>query len=109
MKKAVKPKRVAKITVVRKLFGKAPEKYSFYLTDGRRLDTVYELVDELETMNDEMFHHYVNDMDNHFANWIDHVFDDRALAEDIRYMHNRIEMQRAILKHLVRELIKERK
>ena len=102
--KIAKPK--IKVTITKKILGKTPEQYSFYLQDGRKLRTIYELIDELETMSDETFRHYVTDMENHFANWIEKVFSEKYLAEEIRHVHNRIDTQRAILKHLVRELTK---
>ena len=106
-KSAVKKTRPqVKVTIERKIFGKAPEKHEFYLQDGRKIETVYELVDELETMSDEMFKEFVNEADNHFANWIEHVFGEKSLADELRHVQDRIEAQRAILKHLVRELIK---
>lgn len=112
--KETKPKHIVKktngpkvkVTIERKIFGKAPEKHVFYLKDGRKLETIYELVDELETMREEMFKEFVNEADNHFANWIEHVFGEKSLADELRHAHDKIEAQRAILKHLVRELIK---
>ena len=111
--KKAKPKHIVrakpkiKITITKKILGKAPEKYSFYLPDGRKLKSVYELVDELETMTEEAFRQYVTDTENHFANWIEHVFSEKSLADEIRHVRNKIDTQRAILKHLVRELTKK--
>ena len=87
-----------------KTLGKAPEEKTFVLKDGRKLRTVYELVDELETMNDATFREFVNNTKNDFANWIHGVFGDKPLAEEIRRIKDRMETQRAIMKHLVREL-----
>ena len=103
-KHIVRPK--IKVTIVKKILGKTPEQYSFNLQDGRKLRTVYELIDELETMTDETFRQYATGMENHFANRIEHVFSEKELAEEIRQVHNRIDAQRAILKHLVRQLTK---
>ncbi|MBW2969799.1 hypothetical protein KY309_01705 [Candidatus Woesearchaeota archaeon] len=112
--KKTKPKHVIKrrkprikVTIIKKTLGKAPEKYSFYLEDGRKIRSVYELIDELETMTEETFKHYVTETHNHFANWINDVFGEKTLAEEIRHIHHRIDTQRALLKHLVRELTKE--
>src|SRR5574341_2453368 len=104
-KKVVKP--AVKITIAKKILGRTPEKYSFYLHDGRKLHTIYELIDELETMSEENFRHFVTDTENHFANWIEHVFSEKHLADELRHVKNRIDTQRAILKHLVRELTKK--
>ncbi len=103
-KKVVKPK--VKVTVFSKVLGKAPEKHSFVLHDGRKLRTVYELIDELETMNDDVFRDYVNEFKHDFANWIGDVFEAKDLSEEIRKTQNRIDNQRAIMKHLIRDLRK---
>jgi hypothetical protein len=94
----------ATVTITTKSLGKAPEEKTFVLKDGRKLRTLYELVDELETMSEGIFREYVNDMKNDFANWIEGVFGDKALAADLRKIKNRIEAQHALLKHLVRDL-----
>jgi len=94
------------VTIEKKTLGKAPEKYSFNLQDGRKLQSIYELIDELETMSEEAFRNFVNGSENHFANWVEHVFSEKTLAEEMRHVHDRIDTQRALLKHLVRELTK---
>ena len=103
-KKAVEKIPAIKVTIEKKTLGKAPEKYSFNLQDGRKLQTVYELIDELETMTEEEFKRYVTERENHFANWIQNIFGEKTLAEEIRHVHDKIDTQRALLKHLVREL-----
>ena len=101
-----KPSSRVEVTVSSKAVGEAPEQYHFVLHDGRRLRSLYELVDELETMSDETFRAYVNEHKNDFASWTRDVFDEKHLAEEITKMQHRVDMQRAILKHLVRELRK---
>jgi len=93
------------VTITRKVLGKSPEEYRFYLSDGRKLQSLYELIDELETMGEDNFNHYVNELDNHFANWVEHVFDEKVLATELRKVKGRIETQRQLLKHMVRELL----
>ena len=68
--------------------------------------SLYDLVDELETMGDETFGRYVNASKNDFANWTRDVFDEKNLAEELSRLQHRVDTQRAILKHLVRELKK---
>ncbi|MBI4144644.1 hypothetical protein HY493_00365 [Candidatus Woesearchaeota archaeon] len=94
----------AQAIITIKTLGKAPEEKTFVLKDGRKLRTLYELIDELETMNDGLFKDYVNDSKNDFANWIEGVFNDEPLANELRLIKNRIDTQRAVLKHVVREL-----
>ena len=102
----VRAKPRIKVTIVKKILGKTPEKYRFNLHDGRKLQSVYELIDELETMSEETFRQYATDVENHFANWIEGVFGEKTLAEELRHVRSRMDTQRAILKHLVRELTK---
>ncbi|MBI4143948.1 hypothetical protein HY486_01745 [Candidatus Woesearchaeota archaeon] len=92
------------MNVKKRILGRAPEEHTFVLHDGRKLKTVYELIDELETMSDNSFKEYVNDMKNDFSTWIKDVFDEKGLAAQLERMHDRIEAQRLLLKHVVREL-----
>jgi len=103
-KRVAKPQAV--VTVRTKALGKAPEEKTFFLKDGRKLTTLYELIDELETMNDGVFNDYVNDMKNDFASWVEGVFGEKPLADEMRSIRNRMDTQRAVLKHVVRELKK---
>ena len=110
-KKAVVAKRVSvpakssvKVTIRKQILGHAPEEKTFVLHDGRKLRSIYELVDELETMNDGMFREYVFENKNYFADWVEHVFSEKGLADELRTTQDRIASQRAILKHIVREL-----
>lgn len=110
-KRAVKkkPKSTVSVTVTRKVLGKAPEEYHFVLHDGRKLESVYQLIDELEIMTEDAFKNYVNQAENHFANWLDHVFHEKHLADQLRKIQNKAETQKKLLKHMVRELIHEMK
>ena len=104
-KKAAKKEPKVEVTITRKILGKAPEEYHFVLQDGRKLGSIYELIDELETMHADLFKHHVNETKNDFANWIEHTFNEKSLAEELRELENNLDMQRAILKEMVRKLI----
>jgi hypothetical protein len=101
-----RPDAKVEVSISSKSLGEAPEKYHFVLHDGRHLRSLYELVDELETMSDDTFRMYANEAKNDFSTWVRDVFDEKHLAEDIQAVHHRIDMQRAVLKHLVRDLRK---
>ena len=94
------------VHLYKKEFGKAPEEKVFHLHDGRKIRTLFELVDELETITDESFHEYVNWEHNDFANWIHHVFELPDLAEELRKTEHRHDTQSVLLKHFARELKK---
>ena len=101
-----KPTSRVEVTFMSKSVGQAPEKFHFVLHDGRHLRSLYELVDELETMGDDAYRNHANEFKNDFSNWIRDVFDEKHLAEEISRMQGRFDAQRSILKHLVRELKK---
>ncbi|MEM2915997.1 MAG: hypothetical protein QXT19_01405 [Candidatus Woesearchaeota archaeon] len=88
----------------KKEFGKAPVEKHFVLQDGRKIESLFQLIDELETMAEETFKSHVNEWKNDFANWIRDVFEAPSLAEEIQKIRDRIETQRAIMKHLLREV-----
>ncbi len=88
------------------VLGSAPEGKAFVLHDGRKLRTLYELIDELETMNDDTFKSFVHQGKNDFASWIEGVFQEKTLADELRKTPSRTDHQKIILKHLVRLLRK---
>ena len=94
----------AVVTLRTAITGHAPEEKTFVLKDGRKLRTLYELIDELETMPDALFKDFVNEAKNDFASWIENVFNEKSLADELRKMQSRFDHHRAILKHLVRTL-----
>lgn len=104
---ALAPK--VEVRVVRKVFGRVPEEHAFVLKDDRKLQTVFELIDALETMPDEVFRHHVNAERNDFASWLESMFDETALAADMRRVQQRLDAQRTILKHVMRELLAHHK
>ncbi len=81
-------------------------KATYPFSMGRtKLKTIYELVDELETMPEELYGQYASPK-NHFASWIEKTFKEPALADELRGADNKNEFQRKLLKHLVRALAK---
>lgn len=105
VKEALKPTtEKVEVHFVRKTLGKAPEEYHFVLHDGRRLKSLYELVDELETMSEDTFKEYATDLRNDFANWTRDIFKAPDLAEELNRVKNRFEAQKAIMKHMLRDV-----
>lgn len=99
-----KPHSRIEITFYKKEFGKAPIEKHFVLHDGRRIESLYQLIDELETMGEDVFRGYVSDGKNDFANWTRDVFESPMLADQLQHIRNRMETQRAIMKHLLRDV-----
>lgn len=103
-KQALTPPERIEVHLVKKSLGKAPEEYHFVLHDGRKLKSMYELVDELETMSEEAFKDYVTEFKNDFANWTKDVFHAPELADELYKIKNKFDSQRAIMKHLLRDV-----
>ncbi len=104
--KVVQARPHARIEVIyrKKEFGKAPVEKHFVLHDGRKIESMFQLVDELETMSEDAFRKYVTEWKNDFAQWVRDVFEAPGLADEIQQVRNRMETQRAVMKHLLREV-----
>lgn len=113
-KRAVKTTKKAKkkstiISVTKQLFGEAPEHQYFILKDGSHLRSVQELAEALEHMNEDIFKHHVDDERNDFANWVEDVFNNKDLGQELREAHNQIEARIKLLQKLVNDVISEAK
>ena len=60
-----------------------PEK-NFWLCDGRALKSLKELAAAFETMEENVWNFHVTLEKNDFANWIEYVFEQKALGAAIR-------------------------
>lgn len=106
-KKPAKAKKEVYIKVSTNILGQAPQEYQFYLKDGRRLKNVFELVDALEDMSEEMFKEHVTQTKNDFSNWIKDVFEEHGVAKEIEKVRSRIDTQKALLRRLIEAAKKE--
>ena len=77
----------------------APENF-FVLCDGRVIKDYAELAGLLETMNDDIFYYHVTSDRNDFANWINDVFKEETLANEVRLSKNRVEIIALLYKNL---------
>jgi len=103
-KKSVKPKHIKKqayIKIKSQILGEAPQEYEFFLSDGRKLKSVYELIDALETMNDDLFGQHVNKAKNDFSNWIKDVFKEPSVAKELKRIEDKIETQKLLMRRLI--------
>ena len=103
-KRLKKSKSVVEITIKRRITNKVPETYHFYLNDGRCLSNIAELIDALDSMSDEVFHHHVRHDANDFANWVRDIIKEDLLAEELMHAKNKMEMQLKLLKHIVKDI-----
>lgn len=106
-KSSTQPSRGIEVTVTKKILGEAPEQHHFILKGGRHLKSIQELAGALEVMNDDVFSYHVNDMKNDFATWINDIFNENALANELRKTKNRIETRIKLLQRLVDDVIRE--
>ena len=106
--KSKKPSRTVEVIIRKKVLGEAPEEHHFVVADGRKLKSIMELADALETMSEEIFRHHANEFRNDFSAWVKDVFYEHSLAEDISMAKNKLETQIAILRRLVKELMQVR-
>jgi len=82
---------------------------AFVLEDGRKLKNIVHLIDELETMSDEVFYSHVNEFKNDFSNWLRDVLKEDVVADELQLVNNRFDTQRTLLKHVVRKFIEAKK
>lgn len=100
-KSPAKVKRSVYVKISRKVLGEAPPEFEFYLQDGKKLRSVYELVDALEHMSDDIFKQHVNDAKNDFSSWIKDVFEEPNVAKEIKRVQDKVEMQKVLMKKLI--------
>ena len=79
------------------LLRNAPQGNEFVLHNGRVLKNLHELANALLSMDDGTFAHHLTKEKNDFASWIEHVFKNHLLADQVRGAKDRKEMARIIL------------
>ncbi len=72
----------------------------FHLKSGSTIKNLYELANELATMDEEVFRHHVNDEKNDFHNWILHIVRDEHLASVFGEIKDRRLMLAAVEKRI---------
>ena len=93
------------VVIKKKILGEAPEEHHFVVADGKKLKNIIDLADALETMTEEVFSFHANEYKNDFSSWVKDIFNEHALAEDLKKAKNKLESQIVILKRLVKELM----
>ncbi len=76
------------------------EKY-FYLEDGGVLKSVKEFGMKLDEIPNHVFKLHVNAQKNDFALWVEHVFKQKKLADELKTTTNKLESQVIVLKRLL--------
>lgn len=63
---------------------------AFWVNDGKVLRNLKELPPALRNMSDQTFWHHVNSNKHDFANWVDQVFGEKQLAEEVRKIKHKV-------------------
>ena len=66
----------------------APE-HVFHFKDGKKAHNLKDLRDAIARMDDATFDHHVEDDNNDFANWVEFVYKNDALAKDLKKVSGR--------------------
>ncbi|MEK6968536.1 MAG: hypothetical protein AABX51_07970 [Nanoarchaeota archaeon] len=78
-----------------------PHENPFYLNNGKVLNNLNELSNELISMDSDTFHHHVNDQKNDFSNWIKDVIHSPELAIELSATHDIYSTREILEKHRV--------
>ena len=68
-----------------------PHEKQFHFADGTAIASLDALRDKLESVSYQEFYEHVNAEKNDFANWVEHVLQDKNLAEDMRKVTSIVE------------------
>lgn len=77
-----------------------PYEKRFFFKDGSSAGTLEELYKKLEGMSYDEFYEHVNPEKNDFANWIEHILDNKELAEKLRLVNSMVETAELIYEEL---------
>jgi len=72
----------------------------FKLKNGAAIKNLYELANELASMDEEVFRHHVNEEKNDFHNWVLHIIRDEHLANVFSEVRDRRLMLAAVEKRI---------
>jgi hypothetical protein len=80
-----------------------PENY-FILIDGSTLKDMESLVEAFDRMSEDVFRYHVNEFKNDFASWVQEVFDEKDLSEELKLAQNLERAHITLLKHALKKL-----
>jgi len=76
-----------------------PEQY-FVFNNGVRVKNLKELAEHLDKIDKKTFRNHVNNKKNDFSNWINHVFNEKKLADELREVRTIEETKNKILEYI---------
>ncbi|MCB9359173.1 hypothetical protein H6503_04540 [Candidatus Woesearchaeota archaeon] len=86
-----------------------PEGKEFITMSGKKIANLYELYDTLIEMPDDEFKHHVDDSKNDFMNWIEHIIDDKKLAEKLSPLKSKEKILDEIEEHVLKASRQQKK
>lgn len=92
------------VKIQTKKIGEAPKEYHFVLKGGEKLKSIKELASALEGMSEDVFRHHVTEVKNDFAKWVEDIFDEKKLAEEMRVVRSKMEAELKVLRHMIKKL-----
>jgi len=72
----------------------------FWSRDGQILSNLSDLQVAIASMDDEIFLHHVSTEKNDFADWVEHVLQDRECAEALRKAKKQEQAKKVVALHL---------
>jgi len=76
-----------------------PEQY-FVFNNGVRVKNLKELAEHLDKIDKKTFRNHVNNKKNDFSNWINHVFNEKKLADELKEVRTIEETKNKILEYI---------
>ena len=95
----------SEITSKKKLMTTANEQHHFHVADGMKLENLMQLMEYLEKMSDEIYKCHANESKNDFSSWVNDVFEEPELAENLKTSSTKENVQLIIAKKLLKELM----
>ncbi|MFH1331718.1 MAG: DUF5752 family protein [archaeon] len=85
-------------------FENVSQEKAFWVSDGRYVRNIYELVQVFEDMKEKTFKYHVNKKKNDFSEWIRQVIGDEKLADKVARLVMKDKIQIVLQKHLIKKL-----
>jgi uncharacterized protein YeeX (DUF496 family) len=61
------------------------DEVAFYVHEGPTVRNLRELLEEMKEMSDEQYNFHTKKRGNDFANWVDHVLNEKTLADKLKH------------------------
>ena len=95
----------SEIICKKKLMTTVNEQHHFHVADGMKLENLMQLMEYLEKINDETYKFHANESKNDFSSWVNDVFEEPELAQNLKTASNKANAQLIIAKKLLKELM----